>query len=189
MESAALERVAVVMRRVEIWWAIAGGWAIDLWLGEQTREHHDIEVVVRRDDQTAVWDALHNDWELACIDPLESGWSPWRRIQRVESPSFQLKARCPSLEFDLFLESTSDDIWTFRRDGRVRRSIEEVITRRSGVPIVDPAVQLLYMAKSEEPKNQHDFDVARPMLDDASAEWLRSALALSHPGHPWLAQL
>ena len=80
------------------------------------------------------------------------------------------------LEFDLFLESTSDDTWIFRRDGRVQRSINELTTTRSGIPIVDPAVQLLYMAKSEEPKNQHDFEVARPTLaDEASAEWLRKA--------------
>ncbi len=189
MESAAVERVAAVMRQVEIWWAIAGGWALDLWLGEQTREHHDVEVVVRREDQTAAWDSLHNEWELSCIDPPSSGWSPWRRDRRIESPSFQLKARDSSREFDLFLESTSMDTWFFRRDERVHRSIDKVITMRSGVPIVDPAVQLLYMARSEEPKNQHDFEVARPALDDASAEWLRSALAVVHPGHPWLAQL
>jgi hypothetical protein len=189
VELAAVERVVAVMRRVDVWWAVAGGWAIDLWLGEQTREHHDIEVVVRRDDQTAVWDSLDNGWELACIDPPKSGWSPWRRTNRIEPPSFQLKARGASLEFDLFLESASNDTWTFRRDGRVQRATDEVTTMRSGVPIVDPAVQLLYMAKSEEPKNQHDFDLARPALDDASAEWLRRALAVAHPGHPWLAQL
>jgi hypothetical protein len=146
------------MRRVNIWWAVAGGWAIDLWLGQQTRDHHDIEVVVRRDDQTAAWDALN--------------------------ASFQLKASCPSLEFDLFVESASDDSWTFRRDGRVQRAIDEVTTTRSGIRIVDPAVQLLYMAKSKDLKNQHDFEVARPTLDARSATWLRSALALAHPGHP-----
>jgi hypothetical protein len=189
VESAEVERVAEVMRRADIWWAVAGGWAIDLWLGEQTREHHDVEVVVRRDDQTAAWDSLHNDWELRCIDPPKSGWSPWLRTNRIEPPSFQLKACRALLEFDLFLESTSDDTWIFRRDGRVQRSIDELTTTRSGIPIVDPAVQLLYMAKSEEPKNQHDFEVARPTLGDASAEWLRGALGVVHPGHPWLGQL
>jgi hypothetical protein len=185
----AVEKVAAVMRGVDIWWAVAGGWAIDLWLGEQTREHHDVEVVVRRVDQAAVWDALHNGWDLSCIDPPQSGWSPWRRTRRIELPSFQLKARGPALEFDLFLESTSDGNWIFRRDQRVQRSIDGLTTTRFGVPILVPAVQLLYMAKSEEPKNQHDFEVARPALDDASAEWLRRSLAVAHPGHRWLAQL
>jgi hypothetical protein len=189
MESAAVDRVAAAMRPVEIWWAVAGGWAIDLWLGHQTRDHHDIEVVARRDDQTAAWDSLHNDWELSCIDPPNDGWRPWRRCEHLEPPSFQAKAHGPPLEFDIFLESTSNDTWIFRRDGRVQRSIHEVTIVSSGVPIVDPAVQLLYMAKSEDPKNQHDFEVARPALEPGSSEWLRSALAVAHPGHRWLAQL
>lgn len=35
------------------WW-IAGGWAIDLFLGRQTREHQDIDVLILRRDHQAV---------------------------------------------------------------------------------------------------------------------------------------
>ena len=52
-----------------------------------------------------------------------------------------------------------------------------------------PEVQLLYMAKSSEPKNQHDFEVAAPRLDDAAAAWLTEALCLVSPGHRWLQRL
>jgi hypothetical protein len=31
--------------------------------------------------------------------------------------------------------------------------------------------------------------VCAPLLDAESREWLRSALELAHPGHPWLADL
>ena len=34
------------------WW-IAGGWALDLFLGEQKRPHFDIDVVIARRDQGA----------------------------------------------------------------------------------------------------------------------------------------
>ena len=110
-------------------------------------------------------------------------------MNAVELPSFQLKARRPSTEFDLFLESTNHDTWTFRRDGRVQRSIEEVITTRAGLPIVDPAVQLLYMAKSEEPKNQHDFEVAARRSTTCPRSGCDAALAVTHPGHRWLLRL
>ena len=177
------------MSRVDVWWAVAGGWAIDLWLGEQTREHHDVEVVVRRDDQTTVWDALHDDWELRCLDPPGGEWQPWKRTNRIELPSFQLEARSPALEFDIFLESTVDDVWLFRRDHRVRRALVELTAMRSGIPVVRPEVQLLYMAKSEEPKNEHDFTVASPTLDDASRTWLRRALTIVDSQHQWLPRL
>jgi len=45
------------------------------------------------------------------------------------------------------------------------------------------------MAKSSEPKNQHDFEVAAPRLDDAAAAWLTEALCLVSPGHRWLQRL
>jgi len=69
--------VADVMRRLGIWWGIAGGWAIDVWLGETTRDHHDVEVVVRRDDQAAVHAALIDDWSLTCLDPPGNAWRGW----------------------------------------------------------------------------------------------------------------
>ena len=61
--------VGATMDRLGIWSAVAGGWAIDLWLGEQTRDHHDIEVVVRRCDQHRLHAALSADWELFALDP------------------------------------------------------------------------------------------------------------------------
>jgi predicted glycosyl hydrolase (DUF1957 family) len=35
------------------WW-VGGGWAIDLWLGDQSRDHEDIEVCILRRDQHLV---------------------------------------------------------------------------------------------------------------------------------------
>ena len=189
MESMAVRQVADVMQSVGVWWAVAGGWAIDLLVGRQTRDHHDVEVVVRRADQAAVRDSLRNGWELLCLDPPGSEWTPWLSGSEMVQPSFQLKARASGLEFDLFLESMTDDTWCFRRDDRVRRPIDRIVAPRSGIPIVAPEVQLLYMAKSEEPKNQHDFEMVRSMLDGDASGWLRDALALVHPGHRWLDAL
>ncbi len=42
------------------WW-IAGGWAIDLHLGHQSREHGDLDVLVLRRDQALVREHL-TDW-------------------------------------------------------------------------------------------------------------------------------
>ena len=44
-------------------WCIAGGWAIDLFLGHQTREHADVDVLVFRDDLQHLQSFLA-DWEL-----------------------------------------------------------------------------------------------------------------------------
>ena len=184
-----VERAAATLRGSGVWWAVAGGWAIDLWVGRQTREHHDVEVAVRRDDQVSVWASLHGDWELSSIAPPGSGWRPWAADSWLSHPSFQCKARSAAFEFDLFLESGDDEDWIFRRDDRVRRPLGEVTATASGIPVVRPEIQLLYMAKSEDAKNEHDFAVAAPALDLPASEWLRHALALVHPHHRWIDRL
>jgi hypothetical protein len=177
------------MERVDVWWAVAGGWAIDLWLGTETRQHHDVEVVVRRDSRSRVWDELHDSSTLSCIDPPGNGWRPWLRSDDVAPPAFQLNARGPAHDFDVFLEAVAGGVWTFRRDDRIRRPVDEVTTRRSGIPILRPEVQLLYMAKSTEAKNELDFTAAAPTLGAGASRWLRDALAIAHPSHRWIAEL
>jgi hypothetical protein len=177
------------MDPLDVWWAVAGGWAIDLWLGEQSREHHDVEIVIRQQDQRIVGQFLRTEWQLLCLDPPGASWIEWG-VEPILPPSFQLKVRAASREFDIFLESTAGDLWVFRRDERLRRPVGEVtLSTGSGIPVVRPEVQLLYMAKSSEPKHQHDFSVARPRLPDEAASWLREALQLTHAGHRWLDQL
>jgi hypothetical protein len=39
-------------------WALCGGWAIDAWLGRQTREHGDVDVSVFLQDQRALFEHL-----------------------------------------------------------------------------------------------------------------------------------
>ena len=186
---AAVSDVAEVMNDVGVWWAVAGGWAIDLWLGEQTREHHDVEVVVRRRDQAEVHAALSDRWELFCLDPPGSGWRPWNGTL-VDPSAFQLQARSPAIEFEIFTESADQTVWYFRRDDRVTLPLSEVTMRSaSGIPVVRPEIQLLYMAKAMEAKNIQDFDMARPRLNCHAALWLADALAISLPAHPWLVAL
>jgi hypothetical protein len=181
--------VAATMDRVGVWWAVAGGWAIDLWLGEQTRDHHDVEVVVRRRDQHVVHRALSANWELFALDPPGGGWRPWSGAP-IDAPAFQLQARSSSGEFDVFTEAVDDTKWHFRRDNRISLGSDEVIVRSaSGIPIVRPEIQLLYMAKSTEPKNRDDFEMARPHLPPEAAAWLQDALQITLPGHAWLQRL
>ena len=52
-----------IMRAVDAPWWIAGGWAIDLFVGARTREHKDLDVGVRRADASRIIAALF-EWEF-----------------------------------------------------------------------------------------------------------------------------
>lgn len=174
------------MRVGGVWWAVAGGWAIDLWLGAHTREHHDVEVVVRRRDLMAVHAALSGEWQLFCLDPPGSEWRPWRG-HLLEPPAFQLQARSADDTFDIFAETATDTVWRFRRDDRVTRPMKDVVgAGADGMPVVCPEIQLLYMAKTMDVKNVLDFTRASGHLSTDAAAWLANALGLTRPGHPWI---
>ena len=40
-----------LLENISIPWWIAGGWAIDLFIGHKIREHKDIEILIKRKDQ------------------------------------------------------------------------------------------------------------------------------------------
>jgi limonene-1,2-epoxide hydrolase len=170
------------------WWALAGGWATDRWLGAVTRDHHDVEMSIRRVDQQRIWDHLNDaGFELFCLDPPGSPWRPWNRDHTVSPPAFQTQARKAGAAFDVFLESGDEGAWVFRRNAGITRPLTDVAQRIDGLPVLRPEVQLLYMATSIEPKNQHDAEAVIPRLDQASLQWLSTALAIAHPGHRWIA--
>lgn len=57
------EEVAPFFLAASVPWWIAGGWALDLFLGRQTREHRDLEAGVLRQDCARLLAALRG-WEI-----------------------------------------------------------------------------------------------------------------------------
>jgi hypothetical protein len=170
-------------------WYVAAGWALDLFRGEQTREHGDLEIAVPAPDFGAVRQALAGyDFEV-----IGSG-----RAWPLDNPAFdvmhQTWVREPATgvyRLDIFREPQRGGAWVCRRDETIRLPYERIIRRTAdGIPYLVPEIVLLFKARhSAEPKNQADFAGARPLLDAAAAGWLRWALARVHPGHAWLGAL
>jgi hypothetical protein len=47
-------------------------------------------------------------------------------------------------------------------------------------------VQLLHKAGRPRSKDEADFAATWPLLEPADRRWLREAIDLTHPAHPWL---
>jgi len=190
----ALDDLPAILAGFDRPWWVAGGWAIDLFLGAETREHEDVEISVLFDDQEALREAMRS-WELHVV--VDTGvLSPWESGDRIELPRHQLWARraadAPwSLEILFELGEGSD--WVYRRDQRIRRPLSSFGTRAAedagGLPIVAPEIQLLFKSSNAREKDEHDFASALPALPDEARGWLRSALTTVAPAHPWLERL
>lgn len=177
------------------WW-IAGGWAIDGWLDEVTRPHHDLDLAVLRVD-------------LAELRRHLDGWTVWinepGRFLRWDGGLLRADDACfmarpdDGLELEwqafaehpesveLMVEESEGETWIYRRDRRLRDRLERLGARAT---FIAPEVALLYKApQSDVEHNRVDFHSALPGLDFGQRRWLADALNVAHPGHPWLAAL
>ena len=174
-------------------WAVAGGWAVDLFLGRQTREHEDIELAVFRSDQDDLRQHLVG-WNPTYIVPGEKARErPWAMQESLDPPVHEIHTRPPQrdlTDMEFLLNETGGQDWIYRRDPRVRLPLEKAILRgEHGIPYLAPEIVLLYKAKHRRDIDEQDFQAALPLLSDDRRRWLSAALNTAHPGHPWLAAL
>ena len=187
-----VRQVAAIMQSFEKPWFVAGGWAVDLFLGRETRAHEDIEVSIFRRDQEAIWRQF-SGWDM---DKIVPGGSPKRQPWRGEwlrPPVHEIhagRAGGELHEVEILLDEAWADTWRFRRNLAVSRPVAEIGLRNvEGIPFLAPEIVLLYKAKDPRERDIHDFRVARGALDEDRRQWLRDALARVHPGHPWIREL
>ncbi|WP_318614764.1 nucleotidyltransferase domain-containing protein [Sporosarcina sp. YIM B06819] len=170
-------------------WGIAGGWAIDLFVGEETRPHSDIEVALFREDQQALRKALP-DWSFEKV--VKGELISWEK-EWLELPVHELhgvhKQRVGE-RLEVLLNETKDGEWIFRRESSISFPESSLfLVPNEGVPYLHPAVVLLYKAKNAREKDHADFDAVKDLLKVEDKEWLRKALWVHVPEHKWIQEL
>ncbi|MDJ1132996.1 nucleotidyltransferase domain-containing protein [Streptomyces iconiensis] len=183
------EHVAERLAGVGAPWCIAAGWALDLFRGEQSRSHGDLEIAV----PAAGFPEIQGCFAEEVFDAVGSG-RIWREPgAEVLAATYQTWLRDPgSGQFllDVFREPHEGEVWICRRERRLRLPYDMVIERTvDGIPYLVPELVLLFKAKATRPKDQADFDGVLPLLSRARRGALGGWLELVHPGHPWLARL
>jgi hypothetical protein len=184
--------VAALLGGVGFPWWVAGGWAIDLHLGRQTRDHDDMDVLVLRDDQLALQQALCG-WDLQAADPPGS-LRPWHAGEVLPTEVHDIWCRRePGSPWSLqvMVDDAHDGIWQYRRDTRIKRPVSGLDgSSDKGPPqVLAPEIQLLQKSRSPRPKDEADFLAVRHSLTRDQREWLVTALTLVSPAHPWLGRL
>lgn len=200
-ESRQPAHLAALLRGVTAPWYVAAGWALDLFRGEQTREHEDLEIGLPNTVEAfgQIRKALRGyDIEVA-------GGPPPGRLWPVDSPAFTVwhqtwvsevrqsgaDARPERIYWlDIFREPQRDGRWVFRPDERIVLPYDQVIRHdKYGIPYLVPHIVLLFKAKTARPKDEADLAGTLPLLAPEDRSWLATTLSRVHPGHKWLDQL
>jgi hypothetical protein len=168
-------------------WYFVGGWAIDLWLGAQTRPHEDIEICVLREDLHLFQAALPECEFFAAgsgvVEPLGEQGLP-KDIHQMWC--LDKAIRCWRL--DVMIEPGTVTSWRYKRDINFSWPRSDMIKMtREGLPFLKPEAVLLFKAKQVRAKDDMDFERCFDQLDDKV--WLMNALERYHSEHHWLKRL
>lgn len=181
------QEAAARMACVTAPWCVVGGWALDLWLGEQTRPHGDLEIAIRREDLPQVRAALGlpvhavGDGEVRLL--ADDQPTPLHRHQnRVREGQVW--------RMDIMLEPGDARTWTYRRvPGLTAPRAWMTGVSKDGVPYLKPQGVLLYKSRAPRPKDEADLALVLPHLDQEARAWLADAIARFEPDSPWRGRL
>ncbi|MGH8513118.1 MAG: nucleotidyltransferase domain-containing protein [Gammaproteobacteria bacterium] len=190
-EPLSLEEVKKLLGPVSAPWWIAGGYALDLFLGHETRKHVGTDIAILRQGQKELLEALrkwdvhiaHNG-ELIPLKPGEAVTKPehhqlWARETR-DGP----------WRMEVFLEQSDGKRWAYRRNERIGLNVADLgRTGANDISFIRPEVMLLYKSKNPRPVDETDFLYALPRLDVAQKGWLSGALYTIDPTHRWIERL
>ena len=189
-----IDAVIALLRDVAFPWWVAGGYAIELAVGEPVRPHDDVDVLLLRRDHLAARSLLA-EWDCWVADPPGT-LRPWPLGETLPDTVHDVWCReTPDApwRFQLMLDESDEDgtHWRSRRDPLITRPVAGIGSRTgAGVPFLRPEIQLFYKARVHRPKDEVDFVAALPLLSAAEREWLRDAIVLtSGQEHTWLSDL
>lgn len=189
-EPATPEQAAEWLRGLEVPWYVAGGWALDLFIGRQTRAHGDIDISILRGDEAAIQRQLRG-WEIVLADPETlTRWEEGQPLPPEKHAIFARQQGHERWQLEIVVEQREGTRWTYRRDPRIGLHVRDLgRVTAEGVPYIRPDVQLLYKSKQSRANAESDFLTVLPRLDPAARSFLAAGLWATAPGHRWLERL
>jgi hypothetical protein len=175
---------------IDLPWWVAGGHAIDLFVGWVTRTHDDIDVEMFRSDRDILFDVFEG-WELFTVS--HGAFVRWERGATLAPHVFGIWGRPSPGEpwaIEVMLADGDATRWRFRRDPEIHMAGDRLIrTTPRGIPYCTPEVQMLYKSKMSRPKD--DIDMARVLhlMSTSQRRWLADAIERGEPDHPWIELL
>lgn len=172
-------------------WGIAGGYAVEQFLGNAFREHGDMDILVYRDQQRQVQHWLP-EWQLYAADPPGTlrPWTDDEYLPDVIHDIWGHHRGVSAWQLQIMLAEVDGNQWFMRRNPEIRGPRDDLIVSYHDIPCVRIEVQLLYKARNHLPKDERDFHACLPLLRPEAKQWLGDRLRhLYLEGHPWLTAL
>ncbi len=195
-------------------WTVCGGYALDLFLDQDTRTHGDIDICLLEQDRTAALQhMLNHGWQVyefrgqGKVRPLnhaavsEAGHNLMCVKDDCDLVKFYpceeegifyhqfFHTGLQKLNYLEFLFSTADGAQLLiNQQAKLQRELSKAFLVKDDIPYLAPEIALLYKASdADRAENQQDFQVTYPHLNSEQQAWFGHVLKALYPsGHPWL---
>ena len=198
-------RLADVMALYPRPWSLCGGWAIDAWLGRISRDHGDVDLSVFDVDHQHLFDHLAG-WQLiahnSVVDDGSTGLWDGRRLpvpshiharSRADAGPLPEDGVCEPAKgwwLDIQIDAVAEDACILKQEPQVALPMRDAIRMSPWrVPAASPEVLLFFKAALPRRRDWRDFVALLPHLSEQQTSWLRDAIAVAYPEHPWFDAL
>ena len=198
-------------------YAICGGFAVDLFLGYESRKHGDIDILAYWNDRNAI--ILYMQSKGYEVYEMLGGGKAHHitdiNVQKYEKRNiFCMMKDCElvhlyptdeqeiydiefihigqtKLNFIEFLFNHKDETYfLYARNKEIKRELNKAILYENGTRYLAPELLLLYKSTDTERDGyQQDFELSISKMSQEQKQWLNSSLKIMNPdGHKWLEE-
>lgn len=176
-----IDFVMGIMKNFKKPWFIAGGWSIDIALGKVTRDHHDLDISIFRED---IKDALRyfDDWVIKVAVPGENRLVDYEQFSDLTLPRYCLHLFRDNDFIEILLTERMEDQVLFRKNKNITMHINDFGLRDCAErPYVNPVWQLMFKCLSPRDKDSEDFYNYLIVMNDQQKLWLSNGIRMMKP--------
>lgn len=167
-----LEKIKSLFNPLNIEWGFSGGWALDLFIGQQSREHSDVDVCVLTQDLAVIYEKLSNEFifykafdgrlQYWLGEPLTPKYSIW--VAEQENKPFV---------FEIVLIESSNEEWFYKRNNDISGLLDQLFVKGEYL-YLSPEIALLYKMEASvlREKDIEDYKRVYPKLSVKQQIWL-----------------
>lgn len=195
-------------------YAFCGGWAIDLFIGRETRKHSDIDILAFWPERDMIIEYMQSVGyqvyemlgggkahslanihdQIKCkrnIFCFTQDCELMRLSATNESDIYSVdfkhigQTKLNFIEF-LFNDKNDTDL-LYARNHDIKLALSDAFLIRDSLPYLSPEMCLLYKSTDiERAGYQSDYDITLSNMSQRQKRWLENALAMLYPeGHKW----
>ncbi len=168
-------KVKNIMDKFGFPWFIVGGWAIDLFIGEETRVHDDLEIGIYRKNQMHLYRYFESSKKYFINNKSKIGKhekKEWNK-EYLQLPIHEIYVEYKGMELEVLLNERDEDNWVYRRDKEIKLDDRKAILfTEKRIPYLCPEAVLLYKTKELREKDCEDIANASRKMNLTQVKWL-----------------